>query len=51
VSRKDDVRRLDVEIARLRAAAKKEKQMARQVALNQELKCAEADRAATLARL
>ena len=43
--------RLDVEIARLRAAAKKEKQMARQVALNQELKRAEAARAAALARL
>lgn len=43
--------RLDVEIARLRAAAKKEKQMARQVALNQELKRAEADRAAAIARL
>jgi len=43
--------RLDVEIARLRAAAKKEKQMARLVALNQELKRAEAARAAALARL
>lgn len=43
--------RLDVEIARLRAAAKKEKQMARQVALNQELKRAEAARATALARL
>lgn len=43
--------RLDVEIARLRAAAKKEKQMARQVALNQELKRAEAARAVALARL
>jgi hypothetical protein len=43
--------RLDVEIARLRAAAKKEKQMARQVALNQELKRAEAARAAALAHL
>lgn len=43
--------RLDVEIARLRAAAKKEKQMARQVALNQELKRAEAARAAAIARL
>jgi hypothetical protein len=43
--------RLEAEIARLRAAAKKEKQMARQVALNQELKRAEAARAAALARL
>ena len=43
--------RLDAEIARLRAAAKKEKQMARQIALNQELKRAEAARAAALARL
>jgi hypothetical protein len=43
--------RLDAEITRLRAAAKKEKQMARQVALNQELKRAEAARAAALARL
>jgi hypothetical protein len=43
--------RLDVEIARLRAAAKKEKQMARQATLNLELKRAEAGRAAALARL
>jgi hypothetical protein len=43
--------RLDAEIARLRAAAKKEKQMARQVALNQSLKHAEAERAAAMTRL
>jgi len=43
--------RLDAEIARLNAAAKKEKQMPRQVALNLELKQAEAARAAVLARL
>lgn len=46
-----DYARLDAEIARLRAAGKKEKQMARQVALNLELKQAEADRAAVLAQL
>ena len=46
-----EIVRLDVEIARLRAAAKKEKQMARQVALNQELKRAEAARASALACL
>ena len=43
--------RLDAEIARLRAAAAKEKQMARQVALNLELKRAEAERAEALGRL
>ncbi len=43
--------RLDAEIARLRAAAAKEKQVPRQVALNLELKRAEAARAAALARL
>jgi hypothetical protein len=43
--------RLDREIARLRAAAKKEGQMARQVGLNQELKRAEGARAAALTRL
>jgi hypothetical protein len=43
--------RLEIEIARLRAAAKKERQMARQVALNLELKRAEAARAAAVARL
>lgn len=43
--------RLDAEIARLRATAKKEKQMPRQVALNLELKQAEAARTAALARL
>lgn len=43
--------RLDAEIVRLRAAAKKEKQMARQVALNLELKQAEAQRAAITTRL
>ncbi len=43
--------RLDAEIVRLRAVAMKEKQVPRQVALNLELKRAEADRAAALARL
>lgn len=43
--------RLDAEITRLRAAGKKEKQMARQVALNLELKQAEADRDTALALL
>ncbi len=46
-----DAARLDAEIARLRAAAKQEKQMARQVALNQSLKHAEAERAAAITRL
>ena len=43
--------RLDAEIARLRSFAAKEKQVPRQVALNLELKRAEAARAAALARL
>jgi hypothetical protein len=43
--------RLDAEIARLRSAAAKEKQVPKQVALNLELKRAEAARAAALARL
>lgn len=43
--------RLDNEIARLRAAAEKEKQVPKQVALNLELKRAEVARAAALARL
>ena len=43
--------RLDAEIARLRAAAKKEKQMARQVELNLKLKQAEAARAVALERM
>lgn len=43
--------RLDAEMARLRAAAAKEKQMARQVELNLELKRAETTRAAALARV
>jgi hypothetical protein len=43
--------RLEAEIARLRAAAAREKQMARQVALNLELKRAEAERAEALLRL
>jgi hypothetical protein len=43
--------RLDAEIARLRTTAAKEKQMPRQVALNLELKQAEAARADALARL
>ncbi|MCZ8203397.1 MAG: DUF4391 domain-containing protein [Gemmatimonas sp.] len=46
-----EILRLDAEIARLRAAAAKEKQMARQVALNLELKRAEAERAEALGRL
>ncbi len=43
--------RLEAEIARLRAAAAKEKQLARQVELNLELKRVEAAQAAALARL
>jgi hypothetical protein len=43
--------RLDAEIVRLRSAAAKEKQVSKQVALNVELKRAEAARAAALARL
>jgi glycine cleavage system regulatory protein len=43
--------RLDAEIARLRTIAAKEKQMSRQVALNLELKRAEAARTAVHARL
>jgi hypothetical protein len=43
--------RLDIEIARLRAVAAKEKQVSKQVALNLELKRAEAARAAALTRL
>lgn len=43
--------RLDTEIARLRAAAAKEKQVPRQVALNLQLKRAEAARAAARANL
>lgn len=43
--------RLDIEIARLKSAAAKEKQVSKQVALNLELKRAEAARAAALARL
>lgn len=43
--------RLEAEMARLRAAAAKEKQIARQVALNLELKRVEAARASALARL
>jgi len=46
-----DCARLDTEITRLRAAAAKEKQMARQVELNLELKRTEAARAAALALL
>jgi hypothetical protein len=46
-----DCARLDAEIVRLRAAAAKEKQVPKQVALNLELKRAEADRAAALTRL
>jgi hypothetical protein len=46
-----DCARLDAEIARLRAAGKKEKQMARQVALNLELRQAEAARAQALEQL
>jgi hypothetical protein len=43
--------RLDTEIGRLRSVAAKEKQVPKQVALNLELKRAEAARAAALARL
>lgn len=43
--------RLDATITRLRAAARKEKQMARQVALNLELQQAQAERAAALDQL
>lgn len=43
--------RLEAEIARLRAAAAREKQMARQVEMNLELKRAEAARTAALERL
>jgi hypothetical protein len=53
-ARRDALRecaRLDAEIARLRAAAAKEKQMARQVALNLELKRVEAAQAAARARI
>jgi len=46
-----DCTRLDAEISRLRSVAAKEKQVPRQVALNLELKRAEAARAAALARL
>jgi len=46
-----ECQRLEAEIARLRAAAAKEKQMARQVELNLELKRLEAERAAALKRL
>lgn len=46
-----DCARLEAEIVRLRTAAAKEKQMARQVELNLELKRAEAIRAAALAKL
>ena len=46
-----DCARLEAEMARLRAAATKEKQMPRQVELNLELKRAEAARAAALAQL
>jgi hypothetical protein len=46
-----ELTRLDAEIARLRAAAGGEKQMARRVTLNLELKRAEAARAVALARL
>ena len=46
-----DCARLETEMARLRAAAAKEKQMARQVELNLELKRAEAARTAALAQL
>lgn len=54
VARREALRecaRLDTEIARLRAVAAKEKQMPKQVALNLELKRAEAARAAALSRL
>jgi len=43
--------RLDTEVARLRAAAKRERQMSRQVALNLKIKEAEDARAALLERL
>jgi len=46
-----DCARLEAEMARLHAVAAKEKQMSRQVALNLELKRAEAARAAALAQL
>ena len=46
-----DCARLETEMARLRAAAAKEKQMARQVELNLELKRAEAAHTAALAQL
>jgi hypothetical protein len=46
-----DCARLEAEMARLRAAATKEKQMPRQVELNLELKRAEAARATALAQL
>lgn len=46
-----DCARLEAEVARLRAAAAKEKQMSRRVELNLELKSAEAARAAALAQL
>jgi hypothetical protein len=46
-----ECRRLETEIARLRAAAAKEKQMPRQVELNLELKRVEAARAAALAKM
>lgn len=46
-----DCARLEADMARLRAAAAKETQLARQVALNLELKRAEAARTAALARL
>ena len=53
-ARRDALRecaRLEVEIARLRAAATKERQLARQVELNLELKRVEAAKAAALSRL
>ena len=43
--------RFEADMTRLRAAAAKEKQMARQVGLNLELKRVEAARAAALAKL
>lgn len=46
-----DVGRLDSEVSRLRTAAAREKQIARQVALNLELKRVESERADALARL
>jgi len=54
VARRDALRdcvRLEAEMARLRGAAAKEKQMPRQVDLNLELKRAEAARAAALAKM